>query len=442
MIGPYWLSAVLYALVATIAPSGLATPRAGTPGAGDAATQVLVTDVTGPITPVIADHLDDAVERAEDGYEALVVELDTPGGLDSAMRSIVQSFLQAEVPVVVYVSPRGGRAASAGALITMSAHIAAMAPGTTIGAATPVDLEGGEVGDKVVNDAASYAQAIAEERDRNVEFAVETVREGRSVSASTAAEIGAVDLVAPNRRALLDGIDGQRVTVAGDRVRTLNTADASIDEFDLSLFRRVLQYLADPNLAFILLSVGTLALIYELASPGGGVAGVLGVLMIVVALFSLAVLPINLVGLIFLAVAIGCFIAELYAPGVGVFAFLGAGALVLSGLFLFSEEGPGVSLSLAAVLPTAVVVAGGVLVAGRLALRSRKARMALGMEHLVGQEVVVAHADEAGAQARVEGAWWNVRPTRGRLQPGQRVRICRTEDLTLIVEPIEQTEAT
>ncbi|HEV3495016.1 MAG TPA: nodulation protein NfeD, partial [Actinomycetes bacterium] len=224
------------------------------------APSVLVTRVTGPITPVVADQLASGVQEAErGGHQALLVELDTPGGLDSSMREISQAFLNAPVPVVVYVTPSGARAASAGAIITFSAHVAAMAPGTTIGAATPVDLQGGEISDKVVNDAAAFAEAVAAERGRSTEFAVDTVRKGRAVTADQAVRLDAVDLVAADRASLLEQIDGRRVELAPGTTVTLQTAGADLVEHRLSWTRSLLGWLADPNLAFLFLSIGTLA---------------------------------------------------------------------------------------------------------------------------------------------------------------------------------------
>ena len=344
------LGAVLLALGAVLGLLGPLAPAGAQTGEGRPT--VLVTSVDDPITPVIADHLADVVSTAEDeGYAAVVVEMDTPGGLDTAMRDIVQTFLRAEVPVVVHVTPSGARAASAGALIAWSSHVVAMAPGTTIGAATPVDLEGGEVGDKVVNDAAAYARAVAEERGRDVEVAAEAVTEGRALSASEAVDEDVADLVAVDRPELLELVDGTRVELPDGTVVTLDTADAEVVEQDMSAFRRLLQWLADPNLAFLFMSLGTLAIIYEIATPGIGVGGGLGAVLLVLALFSLAVLPVDAVGLIFLAVAAVLFGVEVAVPGIGAAAALGAVSLALAGVFTFRDEGPGVSLSLAAVVP-------------------------------------------------------------------------------------------
>lgn len=232
----------------------LVAAPAGGPARVD--TRVLVTRVDDPITPIITDHLTESLDHAErGGHVALGVELDTPGGLDSAMRDIVQALLGARVPVVVYVNPAGARAASAGALIAWSAHVVAMAPGTTIGAATPVDLEGGEVGDKVVNDAAAYARAVARERGRNVEVAAAAVTEGRALSATEAVDVDAADLIAGDPAALLAQLDGREVILPGGRSVTLATAGAVVEEEELSSFRRLLQWLANPNLAFLFMSL-------------------------------------------------------------------------------------------------------------------------------------------------------------------------------------------
>lgn len=397
---------------------------------------VLVTRVDDPITPVIADHLGDAIERAEDdGHAALVVELDTPGGLSTSMREIIQDFLGAEVPVVVHVTPSGARAASAGALITWSAHVAAMAPGTTIGAATPVNLESGEVADKVVEDAAAYARAIAEERGRNVELSAAAVTEGRAVSVTEAVEAGLADFEVAELTALLERVDGITVELgSGERIR-METAGSEIVPYDMTLLRSVLQLLADPNLAFLFLSIGSLGLIYELASPGIGAGGGVGALLILLGLVSLSVLPVEAAGLLFFLLALALFAAELFAPGIGIAAAMGSVALVLAGAFTFRDDAPGLSLSLAAVIPTAAVVGLAVIAAGRLALRAGERSPATGTGGLVGQQTTVARASGTSGQARLVGSWWQVRSDQP-LEPGEPVRVTDVDGIELVVEPI------
>ncbi len=414
------------------APTATAAPATQTP-------TVLTARVNGPITPVVADYLTDAVQVAErGGHQALLVELDTPGGLDTSMRQIIQSFLRASVPVVVYVAPAGARAASAGALITFSAHVAVMTPGTTIGAATPVDLQGGEITDKVLNDAAAFAESIAAQRDRNTDFAIDTVRQGRAVPAAEAHEIGAIDLLAADRTALLAALDGRAVQLNPSTTVTLRTAGATVVEHDLGWTRQLLGVLSDPNLAFLFLSLGTLALLYELASPGMGFGGITGAILLIFGFFALSVLPVNAAGLALLALAAALFAAELFAPGIGVAAAGGTVALLLSGLFLF--QGP-VGVSPAVLWPTAALVGGGSLLAGHLARRAHRARPTTGAEALIGHQTVVSSTSgKTTGRVRLEGAWWATR-TRGEpLHEGQQVRVVALEDLTVIVEPIRAKE--
>jgi membrane-bound serine protease (ClpP class) len=400
------------------------------------ASTVLLTRIDGTVTPVIADHLADGVAAAErDGHAAYLVELDTPGGLDTSMREIVKAFLGADIPVIVYVTPSGARAASAGAILSFAAHVAAMAPGTTIGAATPVALQGGEISDKVINDAAAFAESVAAQRGRNTEFAIDTVREGRAVPAAEALRLDAVDLLAADRAELLGKLDGRSVTVASGNTVTLRTAGAATVEQDFGLFRRLLQLLADPNLAFLFLSLGTLAIVYELANPGVGFGGIAGAIFLILGFFALSVLPINLVGVLLLALAAALFVAELFVPGVGVFAAGGAVALVLGGLFLFDGA---VRVDPAVLIPVALVVGAGSVLAGRLAWRARRAPSVSGREGLLGRQVTVRTADGPTGQVLLDGAWWTARSRGAPLAPGQTVRVVDLDGLELIVEAKEE----
>lgn len=404
--------------------------------------RVLVTEVRTTITPVVADHVEAGLARAAGGgFSAYVIELDTPGGLVTSMRDIVEDVLASPVPVLVHVSPHGARAGSAGAIITLAAHVAVMAPGTAIGAATPVGLEGAEVSDKVVNDAAAQAEALAQLRGRNVDVAGDMVRDGRSVTFEEALELGVVDAVAPSLPDALDAADGRTATVAPEREVVVSTAGAEVVRDDMALLRQLLQVLADPNLAFLLLTLGTLSLIYELATPGIGVAGGTGAVALLLALFSLSVLPVDAVGLLLLAVAAALFVAELFAPGTAGFAFGGAVVLVLAATFLF-DDAEGVSVDLMTVLPTAVLAAVGAVVAGRLVLRTRGAAAVGGPEPLAGETVTVQSVapDGCTGQAFTAGAWWTTRTTGPRLEPGSAARVRERDGLDLVVEPLEAEE--
>jgi membrane-bound serine protease (ClpP class) len=365
-----------------------------------------------------------------------VIEMDTPGGLLQSTREIVQEFLASDVPVVVHVTPSGARAASAGAYIALSAHVAAMAPGTHIGAGTPVTGQGEEASEKVVNDSVAFAVSIAEQRGRNADFARDMVRDGAAVSDQEAVRMDVVDLVAPSRAALLTELDGRRVVVGPEddqREVTLRTDGAQAAEHDLGFFGEVRQLLASPELAFLFLSIGTLAVIYELASPGMGLGGVIGAILLVLGFVALSVLPFHVAGLLLLVLAAALFAGEVLTPGVGVFAAGGTVALVFAGILLFRGE---LGVDPAVLWPTAVIVGGGSLLAGRLAWRARRAQATTGAEGLLGQEAVVRRADGGTGQVLLEGTWWTVRDHTASVTEGQAVRVVDVDGLDLIVERV------
>lgn len=403
--------------------------------------RVLVTRLDTAITPVVADHVASGLDRAEsEKFDAYVIELDTPGGLVTSMRDIVEDVLASRVPVIVYVTPGGARAGSAGAIITFAAHVAVMAPGTAIGAATPVGIDGSDVSDKIVNDAAAQAEALAQLRGRNVRFAVDTVREGRSAAVDEAVRLGVVEAKASSLADALTAADGRTVMISPDDRVVVRSADATVERHDLGLFRKILQTLADPNIAFLLMTLGTLGLLYELASPGVGIAGATGGTALLLALFSLSVLPVSVVGLLLLAVAIALFVAELFAPGIAGFAFGGAVVLVLSAVFLF-DDGQGVSVDLALVLPTAVIVGAATVLAGRLAARTRKLpSVSTGADVFTGRSVTVRETDGTTGSTFAEGAWWALRSVGPPLQAGGTARVVAVEDLVLLVDPLSPAE--
>jgi membrane-bound serine protease (ClpP class) len=442
---PRWRVLLLAALSSLLGLALLAAP------AGAQGERILVAEVRGVITPVMANHLEDAVEAAEaGGYHALLVELDTPGGLEDAMRDIVKTFLPADVPIIVHVAPSGARAASAGAIMTFASHVAAMAPGTNIGAATPVPLEGElpeELANKIIQDSAAYAEAIAQLRGRDVEFVVDTVREGRSASATEALEIGAIDVVTPTRASLLEDIDGESVFLnprdaedpegTGEEV-VLATADATLEEFEMSWTRQLLQSLANPNLALIFLSLGPLAILYELASPGAIIPGVIGAVMLILGFFSLAVLPVNIAGILLLLLAIAMFIAELFAPGVGVFAGGGAIALIAAGVFLF-EQPTGVGVDLTFLIPIALAVGLAAIFIGRFAWRIHRTRPYTGQGgSYVGAVGEVREARGRTGRVWVNGQLWKARAEDGELRRGDRVEVQRVDGLELVVAPVDE----
>lgn len=428
------LAAAVVAALGVIGSSAEARPAASS-------TDVLATELATPITPVVADHVEDGLrEAAEGGYAAYVIELDTPGGLVDAMRDIVEDILASPIPVVVYVSPEGARAASAGAVITLAAHVAVMAPGTTIGAATPVGLEGEEVSDKIVNDLAAQAESLAKLRGRNVDFASAMVRDGEAIDVDVAVTEGVVDARAASLSAALEAADGMLVEVEGERTVVVRTAGAAVDRHEMGAFRTLLQFLADPNLAFLLLTLGTLGLIYELATPGVGFAGTTGVTCLLLALFSLSVLPVNAVGLLLLALAAGLFVAEVLAPGTAGFGFGGSVVLLLAAVFLF-DDAEGVAVDPWAAVPLAVVTFVLVVAIGRVTMRTRRApSVSTGTDVLIGRRVPVRMGDGATGRTFTEGSWWSLRSTGAPLRAGTEARVVGVDGLVLVVEPGDPSE--
>ncbi|MGH3506505.1 MAG: NfeD family protein [Nocardioidaceae bacterium] len=414
---------------------------AGDSGAGERP-RVLATRIEDSITPVIADQVHDGLERAVDGsYNAYVIELDTPGGLVDAMRDIVGDILASPLPVIVYVSPEGARAGSAGAIITLASHVAVMAPGTTIGAATPVGLGGEDLSAKIVNDATAQAAALARLRDRDVDLAVAMVREGEAVTVEEAVDAGLVDAQATTLADALLVADGRVVTVSGQREVTVRTADAEVERYDLGLLREILQFLADPNVAFLLLMVGMLGLIFEMTSPGVGIGGTIGALALLLALFSLSVLPVDAAGLLLLGAAIALFIAEVLVPGFGGFAAVGGVALVLSALFLF-DDAEGVSVDLWAAVPLAVLVLAAAVVVGRLARRTRhEPSRSTGTDVFTGRWLDVRSADGTTGTSYAEGAWWSLRSVGAPLIVGNEVPVVGVDGLVLLVDPDQDRSA-
>lgn len=412
----------------------------------EGATHIL--EIRGVINPPVANYLERELEVAAEAQAGLVViELNTPGGLESSMRFMIQEILASPVPVVVYVNPPGARAASAGLFLLVASHVAAMAPGTNTGAAHPVGLNG-EVDEvsaaKAVNDAAATIRALANQRGRNADWAEQAVRESVSVTEQEALDLNLIDLVARDLDDLLQQIDGWTVETAAGEV-TLNTATATRQDTQMNFADRLLHIISDPNIAFILLSVGSIGLIAELYNPGALFPGITGVIALILAFFALGNLPTNWAGVALVALASVLFIAELSTDGTG---FLGVGAVVaflLGALILFRPLRPG-SPALPDLSVSPWVIAFSTLTMGSLVFmvmrqvaKTRNAPIQTGAEHYLNQ-VVVVHRDLT-PQGRVwfEGQTWNAEVPSGQTVPAnQRVRIIGRKGLTLLVEPLDE----
>jgi membrane-bound serine protease (ClpP class) len=402
--------------------------------------------IEGVINPFSARYLQRAVRETERaGAAALIVELDTPGGLDTAMRSMIQAELNSHAPVIVYVAPSGARAASAGMFITLAAHLAAMAPGTAIGAAHPVSLTGGGKSDetmaaKVTEDAAAMARSIAEHRERNVAWAEASVRDSVSITATEAKEEGVIEIIASDVSDLLAQADGRTVaTPAGETV--LRVADARVEDISMAFVERLLHLIADPNIAYIFLTIGTLGLIVELYNPGALFPGIAGAICLLLGFAALGTLPVGWAGAGLLALAVVLLIAELHAPGFGAF---GTGALVafLAGsLLLFVPVtppglgAPTVAVSRWLIVAMTVLFGGIILLVGQRVWAAQRLRVETGAEALIGDEGVVLTALDPDGTVQIHSEVWSALSESGTLPPGTAVKVARLKGVTVFVRP-------
>jgi membrane-bound serine protease (ClpP class) len=426
---------LIVALGALVAAAVLAWPVAAQRSSG-----VPSIELTGTIDPATAGWVSSALEDAQ-GAPLAIVRLDTPGGLDTSMREIVQDIIAAPMPVVVYVSPDGARAASAGMFITEAADVAAMAPQTNIGSATPITLGGGEtdkvLGRKVRNDAAAYARALAEGHGRNGDLAERMVREAVNVTAERAEDEGLIDVVARDETALLRALDGFQVE--GPKAGELDTDGLRAERRDMPLQYEIQQLLVNPNVAFLLLLGGLLGIVFEVTAPGLVGPGLFGAVALVLGLYGTAQLPVTAAGAALLLLAAGLLAAELFVASHGVLAAAGITALVAGGLLLFDTGSDALRVS----VPIAVAAGGGIgaftLFAVGKALRMRRVPSRGGSQDLVDDTGTVRVALEPVGQVLVAGELWRARASGDAALPaGTRVRVLRVDRLTLTVESDEK----
>jgi membrane-bound serine protease (ClpP class) len=422
------LRAVLVAFaVAAVAPAAhAATPR------------VLAVEFDNDVNPVTADYAVDQIERAnEEGFAAVVILLDTPGGLADAMRDIYQAELASRVPVIVYVSPEGARAASAGVWIGQAADLLAMAPTTNLGSSTPVAAGGGEIPSdlrrKAINDAAKSLRALAEEHGRNGDWAEQAVRKASNLTAREALRLNVIDVIAPTLPALLERVDGRRTKPDG---KILRTSGARIETVEMSLWKRILDTLIDPNLIVILMSLGVLGITIELWSPGLIFPGTVGAISLIIGLFGLQILPVSWAGLLLMVLAAGFFVAEMFVASHGALALAGAAAFVVGALMLFDPAGENYQVTLEVALAVAATMALMVGVAVAKIVQVRRAGIVTGQEELIGQVGVVREALDPEGLVFVHGELWRARTDGESVPPGEPVRVDGLDDaLTLTVSP-------
>jgi membrane-bound serine protease (ClpP class) len=409
----------------------------------DAGRRVDVLQIEGPVTPIMISYIERGIVAAEeDGSEALVVLLDTPGGQIDLMSDVVQAILDAQVPVVVYVYPRGAYAASAGTLITLAGHVAAMAPGTTIGAASPVGGQGEDLGEtlesKVKEDLKAQARALAGRRgEEAVAWAESAVEEAKAATAEEAQEMNVIDFVADDVDDLLAQMDGFQVEVGGEEV-TLQTAGASTRELPMTFIEQVLHLITNPTIAFILLTIGINAILFELASPGGYAAGIVGAICLLLAFYALGVLPVNYTGLIFVALAFVLFVVDIKAPTHGVLTAGGIASLVAGALLLFNS--PLYHVSLSAVVSVAVVT--GLFFAFAVAkiVQIRRKPATTGREGLIGHTAQARSRLDPDGTIFLRGELWAATSLEGPIDRGERVVVDKAEGFRLYVRPAPEPE--
>lgn len=422
---------------------------------------VLVLDLNGAVDPGSADYLIEGIRRAEaESAAAVVICVDTPGGLVESAREIVQAELGARVPIIVWVGPSGARAGSAGVFITLAAHVGAMAPGTNIGAAHPVSLFGTSPGggseggggaakseeeraneaenrqameEKIVNDTAAWARAIAELRGRNVAWAEASVTESVSITDQEALAEGIIDRISPDLRSLLDAVDGQTVTLA-DGPATLATRGAELVQVEMSLRQKIAHFLGNPNILFVLVALGALGIYAEFHNPGMVVPGVVGGISLLSAAIGLSMIPFNLGGLLLVFFGFVLFALEIWIPSYGALTIGGIVSLVLGGLLMFDVENMDLRIDMGVLAAVPIVAAAFAMLAGWLVLRSHREKVQTGSEALIDAQGEVTLGGESKGWVRVTGEIWRAR-WEGHLHAGDPVRVRAVEHLTLLVEP-------
>lgn len=399
---------------------------------------IYIVKVADAISPGVAEFVKSSLEKAQEEEAAcIIIELDTPGGLAESMRLIVQDILASKVPVVVYVAPSGARAASAGVMITMAADVAAMAPGTNIGAAHPVGAGGKEISgtmsEKVVNDMVAQAKSVAKERGRNAEWVEQAIRESVSITATEALKENVIDLIAKDTDDLIRQLNGRKIKDKG--VLSLDKAQKVI--IKPGLRTKILRTISNPNIAYILLMIGFAGLYFELSHPGAIFPGVIGGIALILAFFALQTLPVNYAGILLIILAIIFFIMEMKIASYGLLSVAGIVSLLLGSMMMFKDTGSGMKLSLKVLLPTIVLISGFFVFVAGLVFRAQVAKPRTGTKGLVGEIGTVKKALTPEGKVFVHGELWNAKAEKA-IDENTKVRVVNVVDLMLEVEPLEE----
>lgn len=397
--------------------------------------------INGTINPASADFIRRAVQQAErNRAEALLIHLNTPGGLLESTRNIVSDILQSKVPVIVYVAPEGARAGSAGVFITMAAHIGAMAPGTNIGAAHPVGMGSSPdsvMSEKLTNDAAAFIRTIAEKRNRNLEWAEHAVRQSVSITETEALQNKVINLIATNDEDLLNKVDNTTVQVAGGS-KTLHTKNARIDLLDMGFAEKMLNVLSDPNIAYVLMLLGFYGLLFELYNPGAIFPGIIGAICLILAFYAMQTLPVNYAGLALILLGVILFLLEIKVVSHGMLTIGGIVSLVLGSVILFQDTSMGgvVRVSLSVIVTAATVSTLFFLFVIGAGLRAQRLKPISGMEGMIGKIGETMNTLDPIGTIRIHGEVWNAESTSGIIDVQQKVRVTGIQNLKLYVETV------
>lgn len=405
----------------------LLLPGAGLRAAQGAGDTIILIEFSAPINPVIAAFIATEIDAANrNGNRGVLLQMDTPGGLDSAMRDIIQAQLNSDIPTIVYVAPQGARAASAGALITLAADFAVMAPGTNIGAASPVSIGGGQADetmmDKVTNDAAAYARSLAQKRGRNQEWAEEAVRGGVSISADEALNLSVIDLIAENRDDLLRQLDGYKYLRDGE-TRVFSSADAVVTAVTMNWREQILNALSNPSFAYLLMMLGILGIFFEISQPGSIFPGAVGAIAILLALFAFSSLPVNYIGILLILVAFVLFVLEANVSSYGMLAIGGVVAMALGSLMLIDSSEPYMQISRAVIAATVLSCAAFTTFAATMVIRTQRRPSHFGQEGMIGKQGTATEpVSSSGGHVFVHGEHWSACAD-GTIPPGATVEV-------------------
>lgn len=410
--------------------------------------RVSVIDIDGTITPPMSSYVERGISKAErDGMDAVVLRIDTPGGLSSAMDDIVTSVLESEVPVIAWVGPGNARAASAGVYITYACHVAAMAPGTNIGSASPVQMGGEDIDEtmmnKVMNDAVARITNLAELRGRNVDWAVAAVRDAENITATQALELGVIEYVAPDLATLLNDVDGTTVTLGNGQEVTLNTAGATLNETGMNGFERFLQMISDPTIAYLLLSFGSLGIFLELSNPGTFIPGIIGVVSFILGFYALGTLPVNWTGVALIALAFALFFIDLFVSSFGLLLVGAMTSFIFGSYMLIDDSVPGyVGVSRPVIWTAAALVLASAILIGFLVVKLQRSQPKTGKKHLIGQVATVRSPLQPSGMVYFDGELWNatLADDSDYAPVGSTVRVIEIHGLRLTVAQTEAAE--